>query len=87
MGAMARSGCAHATAVLLGFIAGLIVCGLVLGAQVRRHERGLWTVRFRRVLDCGLDYNGPPFTSGSVNLWLTCGSEDRSWRLWPLGQE
>jgi hypothetical protein len=87
MGAMSRSGCGSATAVLLGLIAGLLACGLVLGAQVRRYERGLWTVRFRRVLDCGLDYSSPPFTSGSVNVWLTCGNEDQSWRLWPPGQE
>jgi hypothetical protein len=73
--------------VLLGLISGLLVSGLMLGAQVRRHERGLWTVRFGRVLDCGMDYNGPPFTDGSVNVWLTCGAEDRSWRLWPPGPQ
>jgi hypothetical protein len=87
MGAMSRAGCGNILAILLGIIAALLVCGLLLGAQMRRPEQGLWTVRFRRVLDCGLDYNGPPYTSGSNNLWLTCGGEDRSWRLWPPGGE
>jgi hypothetical protein len=54
---------------------------------LHRHERGLWTLRFQRIFDCGLDYNGPPYTSGSVNVWLTCGVEERSWRLWPLGNQ
>jgi len=70
-------------ATLLGVIAGLLVVGAILGAQVRRHEPGLWTLRFARVLDCGADYNGPPFTSGSIAVWLTCGPEDRGWQLWP----
>ena len=84
---MSREGCGVVAAGLLGLATGLQLGGLVLGAQVRRHEQGLWTVRFQRVLDCGLDYNGPPYTSGSVNVWLTCGTEDRSWRLWPPGGE
>jgi hypothetical protein len=54
---------------------------------LHRHEQGLWTLRFQRVLDCGLDYSGPPYTSGSHNVWLTCGAEDRSWRLWPWRAE
>ncbi len=65
----------------------LLVCALLLGARLQRHEAGLWTLRFRRIFDCGLDYNGPPYTTGgSVNVWLTCG-EDSSWRLWPPGAE
>ena len=84
---MSREGCGVVAAGLLGFAVGMLLCALVLGAQVHRHEEGLWTVRFQRILDCGLDYNGPPFTSGSVNVWLTCGTEDRSWRLWPPGGE
>ena len=85
MGNMSRQGCANAIAGALGLVAGLLLCGLVLGAQVRRHEVGLWTLRFQRILDCGLDYSGPPYTGGQVNVWLTCGNEDRSWQLWPPG--
>jgi hypothetical protein len=84
---MSRGGCGNTAAVILGLLAGLLVWGVVLGTQVRHHEPGLWTTRFQRIMDCGLDYNGPPFTNGSVNLWLTCGDEDRSWRLWPPGKE
>jgi hypothetical protein len=83
---MSRTGCGAVAAALLGFAAGVLLCALVLGVQLQRHERGLWTLRFQRIFDCGLDYNGPPYTGGSVNVWLTCG-EDRSWRLWPLGAE
>ena len=71
-------------AVLLGFLAALLVWALVLGVQIQRHEPGLWTVRNERIVNCGLDYNGPPYTSaGSITLWLTCGREDQGWRLWP----
>jgi hypothetical protein len=84
---MSREDCGAAAAGLLGLAAGMLLVALVLGAQLQRHERGLWTLRFQRIFDCGLDYNGPPYTSGSVNVWLTCGEEDRSWRLWPPGAE
>src|SRR5512133_2790073 len=70
------------SAVVLGIAAGLLLWSLVLGIQVRRHEPGLWTVRVQRVIDCGLDYNGPPWTGQGVVLWLTCG-EDQGWKLWP----
>ena len=70
-------------AITVGVIAGLLLVGAILGAQARRHEPGLWTLRFARVLDCGVDYNGPPFTHGSVAVWLTCGPEDSGWQLWP----
>ncbi len=72
-----------AGAVLLGVLLGAALWGLALGVQVRRHEPGLWTVRFQRLLDCGFDYNGAPFTTGSTTLWLTCGGEDNSLQLWP----
>ncbi len=85
MDAMSRESCGGAAASLLGFATGMLLCALALGAQVHRYEQGLWTLRFQRILDCGLDYNGPPYTTGSVNVWLTCGPEDRSWRLWPPG--
>lgn len=68
-------------AVLLGLLVGLLMWSVALGAHVRRHEPGLWTVRFDNVIACGLDYNGPPFTERSV-LWLTCGEAD-GWQLWP----
>ena len=84
---MSREGCGGVAAILLGFATGMLLCAVVLGAQLRRHEQGLWTVRFQRVLDCGLDYSGPPYTGRSVNVWLTCGDEDRSWRLWPVRGE
>jgi hypothetical protein len=66
-----------------GFLTGLLLWALLLGAQARRHEPGLWTVRFARGLDCGLDYNGPPFTDAGRTLWLSCGREDAGWQLWP----
>lgn len=68
--------------VCAGFVVGLLLWGLLLGAQVHRTGPGLWVVRFQRVLGCGLDYNGPPYTAQPV-LWLTCG-EESGWRLWPL---
>jgi hypothetical protein len=73
---------------LLGILAGSIFWWLVLGMQVQRHEPGLWTLRTRRVLPCGLDYNGPPWTgplwtARGMAVWLTCGDESRGWRLWP----
>ncbi len=70
------------SAVLLGTIAGLLLWSLVLGVQVRRQEPGLWTLRVQRVIECGLDYNGPPWTKQGIVLWLTCG-EERGWKLWP----
>jgi len=70
------------SAIFVGILLGLALWGLILGMEVRRHEPGLWTARFHRVLDCGLDYSGPPFTAGS-SLWLTCGSDDNSLQLWP----
>lgn len=69
-------------AILCGVLVGLALWGLALGAQIRRHDPGLWTLRFQRVLACGLDYNGPPYTA-QVTLWLSCG-ETGGWRLWPL---
>lgn len=78
---MSNSRVAPFAAGFLGVLAGLLVWGLLLGAQVREHDPGLWTLRFRRVLTCGLDYNGPPY-SPQVTLWLTCGEAD-GWRLWP----
>ena len=69
-------------AVLLGTAAGLLLWSLVLGVQVRRHEPGLWTLRVQRVIGCGLDYNGPPWTRPGIVLWLTCG-EEQGWKLWP----
>lgn len=84
---MSREGCGAEAAGLLGLAAGALLVALLLGAQMHRHEQGLWTLRFQRVLDCGLDYSGPPYTSGSYNVWLTCGAEDRSWRLWPWRAE
>ncbi len=65
----------------LGALVGLLLWGLVLGAQTYRPEAGLWTLRFQRVLACGLDYNGPPYAEQRT-LWLSCG-ESASWRLWP----
>lgn len=80
---MDRRGFADLVGALLGVLLAVLVVGLVLGAQVRRHEPGLWTLRFQRILDCGLDYNGPPFTERGRALWLTCGSDDAGWQLWP----
>ena len=67
---------------LLGVTLGLLFWILVLGIGVRQHQPGLWTLRVQRVVDCGLDYNGPPFTKAGVVLWLTCG-EEQGWKLWP----
>jgi hypothetical protein len=68
-------------ATALGVLAGLLLWAVALGASVRRHEPGLWTVRFAHVIECGLDYNGPPFSAGPT-LWLSC-SESDGWQLWP----
>jgi hypothetical protein len=74
--------------ILLGVLAAVLILAFALGMQISRHEPGLWTMRAQRVVNCGLDYNGPPFTApGSVTLWLTCGSDDQGWRLWPPGQD
>lgn len=72
---------AMAAAILLGALTGLLLWGPILGAHVHQQEPGLWALRFDRVLACGLDYNGPPYTA-QVTLWLTCG-EANGWRLWP----
>jgi len=69
-------------ATVAGVLVGLALWGLALGAEARTHEPGLWTLRFRHIIACGLDYNGPPFAAG-VTLWLSCGETD-AWRLWPL---
>jgi len=69
---------------LVGLLLGLLIWGLLLGATVRRHEPGLWTLRFQRVLACGVDYNGPPYAA-QVTIWLSC-SEAQAWRLWPPGK-
>jgi hypothetical protein len=58
----------------IGLLAGLLLWALVLGLRVAHHGPGLWTLRFERVIECGLDYNGPPYTDG-IRLWLTCGEE------------
>lgn len=58
--------------VVLGLLIGLLLWVLVLGMQVRNHGPGLWSLRFERVIGCGLDYNGPPYREG-IKLWLTCG--------------
>ena len=71
------------TGLAAGFAAGLLLWALTLGAQAHRYEPGLWTVRFARGLDCGLDYNGPPFSDEGRSLWLTCGAEDSGWQIWP----
>lgn len=71
-------------AALLGLCVGLALWGALMGVQIRRHEPGLWTVRFQRVIACGLDYNGPPW-SAQVTIWVSC-SETDNWRLWPLGR-
>lgn len=81
---MVRRRLATCTGILTGLLIGLLLWGLQLGAHVNRHDPGLWTLRFRHVLDCGLDYNGPPYAEHAA-LWLTCGERD-GWRLWPLGQ-
>lgn len=72
------------SAILCGVLVGLILWGLALGAQIRRHDPGLWTLRFQRVLACGLDYNGPPYAP-QITLWLSCSEAD-GWQLWPLGK-
>jgi len=75
---------ADAGGVLLGLLFAGMMWAAVLGLQLVRHEPGLWSLRAARFVTCGLDYNGPPFTtSGGVTLWLTCGSEDQGWQLWP----
>jgi hypothetical protein len=85
---MSRDTLADLSAVLLGIVAGLLLWGLILGIQVHRHEPGLWTVRFQRIFDCGLDYNGPPFTGDKrTTVWLTCGSEEGGWQIWPPSSE
>jgi hypothetical protein len=66
---------------LAGLAAGLLLWALILGIQLRPHEPGLWTLRAQRVISCGLDYNGPPYTS-NVKVWLAC-SEDSGWLIWP----
>jgi hypothetical protein len=70
-------------ACLAGIGLAIVVWGAVLDVQVRRHRPGLWTMRPQRILACGLDYNGPPFSSLGPTLWLTCDTEDLGWRLWP----
>jgi hypothetical protein len=79
-----RSAASSFSGILLGLLAGALFWSLLLGIQVRRHEPGLWTVRIQRIVACGLDYNGPPFTHGDRSLWLTCGQQDSGWQLWPL---
>lgn len=74
--------CTTIAAGLTGLLVGLLIWALLLGATVRQHEPGLWTLRFQRVIGCGLDYNGPPF-SPQITLWLSC-DEANSWQLWPL---
>lgn len=82
--AMFRRRFASFSALLCGALVGLALWGLILGAQIRRHDPGLWTLRFQRVLACGLDYNGPPYMA-QVTLWLSCGEAD-GWRVWPPGR-
>ncbi len=84
MPAMRSHRLAAVIAVLLGTCIGLALWGALLGVQVRRHEPGLWTVRFQRIIECGLDYNGPPW-SAHVGMWLSC-SENSGWQLWPPGR-
>lgn len=79
---MGRDRLGYAAATLAGLLVALLLWNIALGAHLRRHEPGLWTVRFDNLLACGLDYNGPPFASEHV-LWLTCG-ESAGWQLWPL---
>ena len=81
MPAMRSHRFAAGIAVLLGACIGLALWGALLGVQVRRHEPGLWTVRCQRIIACGLDYNGPPW-SAHVGVWLSC-SENDGWQLWP----
>jgi hypothetical protein len=61
-------------AAVLGAIAGIVLWLFLLGVTVRNHGPGLWTLRFERVIVCGLDYNGPPYTD-TIRLWLTCGPQ------------
>ncbi len=79
---MGRDRFGWGTAMFAGLLVALLLWGLALGTHIRRHEPGLWTVRFDKLLSCGLDYNGPPFAAERV-LWLTCGDSD-GWQLWPL---
>jgi hypothetical protein len=74
---------AAVSGTLLGLAAGMLFWALLLGIQVHRAQPGLWTLRAERILACGLDYNGPPWTHNGRVLWLTCG-EDRGWKLWPV---
>lgn len=60
--------------VIVGILAGLLLWVLALGVQVQNHGPGLWSLRFQRVMACGLDYNGPPFRD-TIRVWLTCGNE------------
>ena len=72
--------------VAAGLLLGALVWGLILGIQVQRYEPGLWTLRVQCIVNCGLDYNGPPFRQQGEVLWLTCGSDDNSWQLWPFAR-
>lgn len=63
-----------AAAAALGLVAALLAWALALGARVSNHGPGLWTLRFERVIECALDYNGPPYRD-DIRFWLTCGDE------------
>ena len=67
-----RDTLADAIGVMAGLLAALALWAAILGARVEAHAPGLWTLRFERILACGLDYNGPPYRDG-IRLWLTCG--------------
>lgn len=82
--AMFRRRLTVSPAALCGLLVGWLLWGLALAAEVRRHEPDLWALRFRRVIACGLDYNGPPYAA-QATIWLSC-SEANSWQLWPLGR-
>ncbi len=75
---MGRDRFGWGTAMVAGLLVALLLWGLALGTHIRRHEPGLWTVRFDKLLSCGLDYNGPPFaaarSSGSPAASPTAGS-------------
>jgi hypothetical protein len=71
---------------VLGVITGLLLWGVMLGVNMHRQQPGLWTMRPQRIVACGLDYNGPPWTKSGIVLWLTCDSEDLGWRIWPPGR-
>ncbi len=72
------------TGVIAGFLFGIILWAAILGVQVHREQPGLWTARAARIVNCGVDYSGPPFNPDTRTLWLTCGGEDQSVRLWPF---